>query len=219
MVFDEGMAMKKKSKLFILVAGVLALALALSACSTDEGSTDEQPVEENPFALIGAFHPSTGTSEPTEFYTDDQEGITNQLAETEALDEKKVLFVAAEVTPDEKKNMDVGAATQLTTGEFVSAAKLTIDGVNEYNDNYSLNERDYFDNLEDAGFHDGALSDEVLGGSDEKYKVIFMFFVSNNDFENGETAHLKWGDFEFDFSMADVQEVDTPSDMIAALEG
>ena len=41
MVFDEGMAMKKKSKLFILVAGVLALALAPSACSTDEGSTDQ----------------------------------------------------------------------------------------------------------------------------------------------------------------------------------
>lgn len=200
--------MKKKSKLFILVVGVLALALALSACSTDEGSTDEQSVEENPFVLIGAFHPSTGMSEPTEFYTDDQEGITNQLAEDESLDEKKVLFVAAEVTPDEKKNMNVGAA-----------AKLRIDDINEYSDNYPVNKRDYFDSPTSAGFHNGKLADEVLGGSDETYKVIFMFFVSNNDFENGETAHLEWGDFGLDFSMADVQEVETPNDMVVALEG
>ena len=103
------------------------------------------------------------------------------------------------------------------TGGTVSAAELTIDGVNTYDDNYGLNNRDYFETLEQLGYHDGADSGELLGGSGETYGAIFLFWISNNDYNVGETAHLEWGDYSVDFNMSDIQEVDSPLAMLDAL--
>ncbi len=72
--------------------------------------------------------------------------------------------------------------------------------------------------LEQIGYHDGADSGELLGGSGETYKAVFLFWVSNNDFSNGETARLTWGDYRVDFSMADIREVGSPLDMVSELQ-
>lgn len=177
------------------------------------------------FALnaLGAFHPLTGMSEPTEFNSGQAtpEEIatgTDNLKNGEQSSDTKTLFVFAEAKADEKKNLEVGASTSLSTGEWASDAKLTVDGTNEYSDNYTLNKRGYFQTLADMGFHDGATSGELYANSPDTYKAVFLFFIGNSDLENGKEAHLKWGDFELDFNLSEVKEVNSPTDMIANLD-
>lgn len=192
-------------------------ALGISACSY----TPAQPTL--PLTLLGAFHPLTGTSEPTEFNsglaTPEEIVIgTENLKSDEQSSDTKTLFIFAEAKADGKKNLEVGASTPLSTGEWASDAKLTVDGTNEYNDNYTLNKRGYFQTLADMGFHDGATGGELYANSPDTYKAVFLFFVGNNDLENGEKAHLEWGDFELDINLSEVKEVNSPADMIADLD-
>lgn len=184
-----------------------------------EDTVTEEDPQANPLSLAGAFHPLTGSSEPMEFNgTPEQieEGRANLIANEEAAD-KKILFVAVQASADDRENLNFGVVNGNMTGGTVSAAELTIDGVNTYDDNYGLNNRDYFETLEQLGYHDGADSGELLGGSGETYGAIFLFWISNNDYNVGETAHLEWGDYSVDFNMSDIQEVDSPLAMIDAL--
>ncbi|MFR8784348.1 hypothetical protein [Slackia sp.] len=210
------------------VAASAALACCLFGCSSQPAGQQEQQgdtvAEEeqqaNPLSFVGAFHPLTGMSEPTEFNgTPEQieEGRANLIAQ-EGEDDEKVLFVMVRASADERENLNFGIVNGNMRGGIVSAAELTIDDVNTYSDNYGLNSKGYFETLEQLGYHDGAESGELLGGSGETYGAVFVFFISNNDYNVGETAHLEWGDYSVDFNMSDIQEVDSPVAMIDALE-
>lgn len=210
------------------VAASAALACYLFGCSSQPAGQQEQQgdtvAEEeqqaNPLSFVGAFHPLTGMSEPTEFNgTPEQieEGRANLIAR-EGENDKKVLFIMVRASADERENLKFGIVNGIMRGGTVSAAKLTIDDVNTYGDNYGVNSRDYFGTLEQLGYHDGADNGELLGGSCDTYGAVFLFFISNNDYNVGETAHLEWGDYSVDFDMADIQEVDSPVAMIDALE-
>lgn len=216
-------------------AGVAAfatsLALFMFGCGSQGGGSAEadgeaaQETQEpsNPVSVIGAYHPLTGLTEPTEFNSglatpEEIEIGTVNAKDSESSDDTKKVFVAVEVQPDEKENIDVGSAVMMTTGEINSGAKLLVDDVNDYLDNYVLNDhRDYFGRLLELGFHDGSHSDTVYAGADEPYKAIFLFFVGNNDYENGETGTIEWGDYTVEFPISDIQEVETPLDMVVAL--
>lgn len=76
-----------------------------------------------------------------------EEGRANLIANEEAADEK-ILFVAVQASADDRENLNFGVVNGNMTGGTVSAAELTIDGVNTYDDNYGLNNRDYFETLE-----------------------------------------------------------------------
>lgn len=216
----------------ILKIGTVAASVALTCClfgcssqpTEQQGQQEDTAAEEeqqtNPLSFVGAFHPLTGMSEPTEFNgTPEQieEGRANLITQEED-DDEKVVFVMVRASADERENLNFGIVNGSMRGGTVSAAELTIDGVNTYGDNYGLNSRDYFETLEQLGYHDGADGGELLGGSGETYGAVFLFFISNNDYNVGETAHLEWGDYSVDFSMSDIQEVDSPITMIDALQ-
>ena len=223
--------MKSSIRKALAAALAATLALFMFGCgSQGEGGTEAggdaaQDVQEpsNPVSVIGAYHPLTGLTEPTDYNSslatpEEIEIGTVNAKDSESSDDTKKVFVAVEVQPDEKENIDVGSAVMMTTGELTSGAELLVDDVNEYSDNYVLNDhRDYFGRLLELGFHDGSHSDTVYAGADEPYKAIFLFFIGNNDYENGETGTIEWGDYTVEFPISDIQEVETPLDMVAAL--
>ena len=146
-----------------------------------------------------------------------QQGMEN-LKQSESANDTKTIFVFAKVVADDKKNLEVGISEGNMRGGTVSAATLTVDGVNEYGDNYGLNRRDYFETLTQLGYHDGASGNELMAGSDSDYRVVFIFFVGKNDVEKDKSAQLKWGDYSLSFDMKDVQSVEAPNNMIAELQ-
>ena len=73
----------------------------------------------------------------------------------ESSSDTKTIFVAAEIVPDEKRNLEVGSVSKLSTGEMYCNAELVIDGTNEYRDEYDINDRDWKSTYLDSGFHDG----------------------------------------------------------------
>lgn len=210
-----------------IVASFMALAFCLFGCSSqpsDEQSQQDGAAEESQrdqsVSLVGAFHTLTGMSEPTEFVgtAEEIEQVRTDLKTEEANDDEKTIFVAMRVAADDRENKNLGVINGNAGGALVSAGELSIDGINTYSDIYGLNSRDYFDTLEQLGYHDGAKPGELLGGSGETYSAIFLFKISNNDFENGQTAHLQWGDYNVDFNMSDIQEVDNPLAMVDVLQ-
>lgn len=183
----------------------------------------EQQSESSPLSLVGAFHPLTGASEPTEYNkgaaTEEQIAVaTDNATKNEANGDTKTVFVMVEVRPDDQENLAIGSPEMLSSGERASGAELTVDGINTYNDSYSLNRKGYFSLLSDLGYHDGGNSDTLYAGTTEPYRAVFLFWIGNNDFENGGTAHLEWGDFGIDFNMSDVREVGSPLEMVNALQ-
>lgn len=211
------------------LAASATLACCLLGCSSqpaeqqepqEEPAAQEEQEQSSQATLVGAFHPLTGMNEPSE-YTGTPEEIEQaraNLVASEADDDEKTIFIALRVAADDRENIDLGVINGNMRGATVSAAELTVDGINSYGDIYGLNTRDYFDTLSRIGYHDGAESGELLGGSGDVYNAIFLFTISNNDYEKGTEAHLEWGDFSIDFSMSDIQEVDSPLAMVETLQ-
>ncbi len=173
---------------------------------------------------MGAFHPLTGANEPTEYNkgaaTEEQVAVAaDNATKNETDSDTKTVFVMVEVCPDDQENLAIGSSKKLSSGGFASGAELTVDGVNTYNDSYGANRKDYFPLLSDLGYHDGGNLDTLYAGTTEPYRAVFLFWIGNNDFESGETAHLEWGDFGIDFNMSDVKEVGSPLEMVNALQG
>lgn len=127
------------------------------------------------------------------------------------------------IAPDAKENKSVGGGKALSNGsDRVSGAELIIDGTNKYKDNWALNNSSrfktiYTSKLSELGYKDGTLPSTLYGGSDEPYKLVSVFFVSNSDFENGKKATLEFGDYSLDFDMAEIKEVNSPLSMIDEL--
>lgn len=194
-----------------VVAAIAALTCCLFGCTL--GHQNESAT------FVGAFHPLTGMNEPLEYgaTSEDVEQARENLLSNEVGSDKKTIFVAVRVYADDEENKIVGIVDGTVKGATVADAELTVDDTNSYHDNYGLNDRGYFETLEQIGYHDGAKSCELLGGSGETYSAIFMFDISNHDFEEGETAHLEWGEYSVDFNMSDIQEVDSPIAMVDAL--
>lgn len=203
----------------------IVLAITLLACALLAGcSSGEQKAEENPLSIEGAYHPLTGMDEP-EYYagTEDYEvAVTNSKA-NEANSDTKRVFVAVSLDADDKENLTVAKAQRMGAGDSVSTAKLVIDDTNTYNDYWALNNNSefkqlYVSGLKELGYGDGTENVTLYGGSDDQYKAVFVFFVSNNDLENGETARLTWEDREAEFNLEDVKEVDSPLVMVKDLK-
>ena len=229
---SNGRGMIVKSKL--MGVGTLALsaiiACGMAGCSLQPAEQQgpdrqgaEQQSESSPLSLVGAFHPLTGASEPTEYNkgaaTEEQIAVAaDNATKNEANRDTKTVFVMVEVRPDDQENLAIGSPERLSSGERVSGAELTVDGINTYNDSYSLNRKGYFSLLSDLGYHGGGISDTLYAGTTEPYRAVFLFWIGNNDFENGGTAHLEWGDFGIDFNMSDVREVGSPLEMVNALQ-
>lgn len=191
-----------------------------SNASSDSESVEVEAVQEevNPIQIDGIYHTLTGINEPTAFSYD----AKNALIDAEEKADKKVLYVAVSVTPDERENIHVGSKNGNLSGGTVSDAKLVIDDINEYGDDFGLNKsgisgKTYYPQLLELGYHDGSDQDELLGGSEEPYRAIFLFFLSNADFEKGEVGYFTWGDFSTEIDMSTIKTVDTPLDMVADL--
>ena len=217
------------------VAASATLVCCLFGCSSqpaehqgeeqNEAATEETEVaaeeqQDESVSLAGAFRPLTGMNEPLEYNgtAAEIEQARENLKSNVASDDEKMVFVAIQVAADDRENRTLGVVNGNMRGATVSAAELTVDDINTYGDIYGLNSRDYFETLEQLGYHDGADNGELLGGSGDTYGAIFLFSVSNNDLEQGTTAHLEWGDYSIDFNMSDIQEVDSPLAMIDALQ-
>ena len=149
----------------------------------------------------------------------EQQGPDRQGVEQQSESSPLSLVGAFHPLTDDQENLAIGSPEMLSSGERVSGAELTVDGINTYNDSYSLNRKGYFSLLSDLGYHDGGNSDTLYAGTTEPYRAVFLFWIGNNDFENGGTAHLEWGDFGIDFNMSDVREVGSPLEMVNALQG
>lgn len=227
----------------LLAAGTLGMAatLSMAACggrpaqeseSINQDATDQEApkedgaseLDESPLALIGAFHSSTGLYEPREFAngTATPEEIaqgTENLQQSEASNDTKTFFVAAELRADERENLDTGAVSSFNTGELHSAARLVIDDINEYNDCYDLNNTNkvYAATLSELGYYDGTYTTTLYGGSEESVRVIFVFLIGNADYENGQQAHLEWGSFSADFPLTEIVEVESPNAIVEQL--
>ena len=201
---------------FLAAAGLGMTCMLTTGCSITVSSKSSNESEKSPITLIGAYHPLTGMSDPQDLASDADllAEAEQNLREGEAGDDTKVIFVLAEVTPDTKKNIELHTTVDHTTG-----ATLTVDGTNKYNDSYGLNKRDWFELLTQLGFHNGKSSETLYAGSNEAYKQVFMFFIGNNDLKNGKTASVKWDDLTLSFEMSQIQEVATPRDMVAQLQG
>ena len=201
---------------FLAAAGLGMTCMLTTGCSITVSSKSSNESEKSPITLIGAYHPLTGMSDPQDLASDADllAEAEQNLREGEAGDDTKVIFVLAEVTPDTKKNIELHTTVDHTTG-----ATLTVDGTNKYNDSYGLNKRDWFELLTQLGFHNGKSSETLYAGSNEAYKQVFMFFIGNNDLKNGKTASVKWDDLTLSFEMSQIQEVATPRDMVARLQG
>ena len=200
---------------FLAAAGLSMTCMLTTGCSITVSSKSSNESEKSPIALIGAYHPLTGMSDPQDLTSDADllAEAEQNLREGEAGDDTKIIFVLAEVTPDTKKNLELHS-NRSTTG-----ATLTVDGTNSYNDCYGLNKRDWFELLTQLGFHNGTSSKTLYAGSSENYKQVFLFLVGKNDLENGKTANVKWDDLTLSFEISQIQEVATPRDMVAQLQG
>ena len=201
---------------FLAAAGLGMTCMLTTGCSITVSSKSSNESEKSPITLIGAYHPLTGMSDPQDLASDADllAEAEQNLREGEAGHDTKDIFVLAEVTPDTKKNIELHTTVDHTTG-----ATLTVDGTNKYNDSYGLNKRDWFELLTQLGFHNGKSSETLYAGSNETYKQVFMFPIGNNDLKNGKTASVKWGDLTLSFEMSQIQEVATPRDMVAQLQG
>ena len=201
---------------FLAAAGLGMTCMLTTGCSITVSSKSSNESEKSPITLIGAYHPLTGISDPQDLASDADllAEAEQNLREGEAGHDTKDIFVLAEVTPDTKKNIELHTTVNHTTG-----ATLTVDGTNSYDDSYGLNKRDWFELLTQLGFHNGKSSETLYAGSNETYKQVFMFFIGNNDLENGKAASVKWGDLTLSFEISQIQEVATPRDMVAQLQG
>ena len=201
---------------FLAAAGLGMTCMLTTGCSITVSSKSSNESEKSPITLIGAYHPLTGISDPQDLASDADllAEAEQNLREGEAGHDTKDIFVLAEVTPDTKKNIELQTTVHHTTG-----ATLTVDGTNSYDDSYGLNKRDWFELLTQLGFHNGKSSETLYAGSNETYKQVFMFFIGNNDLENGKAASVKWGDLTLSFEISQIQEVATPRDMVAQLQG
>lgn len=202
----------------LLLTGSLVTIGLLGLSGCDGGTGND---ENNPFRFIAAFHCAAGISEPTEYGNGSQAEIdtaTANLMANESSSDTKTIFVAAEIVPDEKRNLEVGSVSKLSTGEMYCNAELVIDGTNEYRDEYDINDRDWKSTYLDSGFHDGGNFQTVLAASEQTYKVVFAFSIGNNDCENGEKASLLWGDYSLDFDIDDIQEAGTPNEILSKLQ-
>lgn len=195
-----------------------ALSLSLFGCA---GGGNTQATEENPFTVEGVYHSSTGMDEPENYAgTPDYDIAKQNEKQNEASADTKHLFVVVNLDADDKENISV---TGVRSGSQVwSGAELKIDDTNEYNDNWSLNNSSkfkeiYVSKLTELGYGDGTNHKTLYGGSDDSYKAIFVFNISNNDFENGEVGHLSWNDYSADFNLSDVKEVESPLVMVEEL--
>lgn len=221
----------KRVRIFgvVFIAAVLSL-FALYGCSssneTASGESDSVEVEaSNPLQIDGVYHTLTGMNEPKAYGSGtgaDYDTAKANLSESQANSDEKILYVAVSVTPDERENIHVGAINGNMRGGTVSDAKLVIDNINDYGDIFGLNKsgasgKVYYPVLREYGYRDGADQDELLGGSEKPYRAIFMFDISNTDFEKGEVGYFTWGSFSTEIDMSTVKTVDTPLDMAADL--
>ena len=218
------MMLVRRQACLLALGGMLSFALPGCSDSTGESSEDEERADDSPMFLVGAFHSSTGLSEPSEFNNGNAtpEEIatgTANLQENEKSANTKTIFVAVEVSADEKENRNVGAANAFSTGELHSAATLTVDDTNEYADCYDLNDtyKVYAATLRDLGYYNGTHTTTLYGGSDDTARAIFAFLIGNNDFESGTDAHLEWGTFSLDFPLSEIVEVESPNDIVEQL--
>lgn len=213
---------------FLAATGLGAASVLSTGCikitaeesSVDDAETSPDQEEQNPMSLIGAYHPLTGMSDPQD-YSDDPGTIAtaeHNLRESEADSDTKCIFVLAEVTPDDRENLKLQSENTVGGGH-ISGAKLIVDDTDDYLDSYAGNKKDWFELLTELGYHNGKTSETIYAGSEETYKEAFMFFVGNNDLENGQAAHITWGDLSLDFEMSQIQEVATPREMVAQLQG
>lgn len=201
--------------------GALAAIAALVFCLAGCGNQTQEQQKENPLSIQGVYHPLTGTSEPAYFGDAGspkyEESLKNAKASEEAAKTKKV-FVVIKVKADEHENKQI-ARGQKVGGSSASTAKLVVDNANEYKDNWALNNSGksyqvYVSQLSQLDYGDGTDSATLYGGSDDLYKAVFVFSVSNADFKKGEVGHLSWEGYEADFNMSDVKTVDTPLEMV-----
>lgn len=203
---------------FLAAAGLGMTCMLTTGCSITVSSKSSNESEKSPITLIGAYHPLTGQYDPQDSLTDPEKIAYQEQVqrESEAQRDVKTVFILAEVTPDAKINIKLRHVGN-TTG-----AELTVDKSNTYTDDYGekWNNRKWHTLLTQLGFHTGGGSDTTLyAGSNEAYKQVFMFVIGNNDLKNGETAKIEWGDLTLSFEMSQIQEVATPRDMVAQLQG
>jgi hypothetical protein len=212
---------------FLAAAGLGATSILATGCikitaeePSDGGETSSDQEKPSPISLIGAYHPLTGMSDPQDFSGDATTIATAEqnLRESETGSNTKCVFVLAEVTPDDKENLKLQSESTVG-GSHISGAKLIVDDTNDYLDSYAGNKKDWFELLTELGYHNGKTSETLYAGSEETYKEAFMFFVGNNDLENGQAARITWGDLSLDFEMSQIQEVATPREMVARLQG
>ena len=202
-----------------IFAMVAALTLCLAGCGSNGGTS--QPAKESPFTVEEVYHSLTGTDEP-EYYagTSDYDIAKQNEKQNEANADTKHIFVAVNLEADDKENISI---TGVRSGSQVwSGAELRIDDANTYNDNWSLNntskfKKIYVSKLDELGYGDGTNHKTLYGGSGDSYKAIFVFDISNNDFENGEVGHLSWNGYSADFNLSDVKEVESPLAMVEEL--
>ena len=203
---------------FLAAAGLSMTCMLTTGCSITVERKSNNESEKSPIALIGAYHPLTGRNDPQDSLTDPEKIAYQEQVqrESEAERDVKAVFILAEVTPDSKKNIKLRNVGKTT------AAELTVDGANTYSDDYGekWNDSKWHTLLTQLGFHTGGGGDTTLyAGSSETYKQVFMFLIGNNDLENGKTANVKWGDLTLSFEISQIQEIATPRDMVAQLQG
>lgn len=224
------LATNSKNKLWTLalVLFLMAVALCFAGCSSGgSGSTSNSEVEQKDdgFSIVAVYHPQTGMSEPAGYAsigTTDYNTALKNLKSGEEESDFKHIFVAIEIEPDERQNIDIPSGKALGTGDSVSGATLTIDDLNEYDDNWALNNTSttrkvYNSQLMKLGYTDGTTPTTLYGGASEPYRAIFVFDISTADLEKGEVGYLKWHDYSAKFNMADIQTVEKPLDMVDEL--
>lgn len=210
--------MKSRIISIVLFAAAITMAFCLTACGG--GS---QPAKDNPLSIEGVYHPLTGTDEPAYFAgtTDYDTAVANEK-KSEAESDTKKLFVVINLDAPDKENITVAKGQRIGAGDIASTAKLSVDGTNEYKDNWALNNNSkfkqvYVSELKNLGYGDGTDNVTLYGGSGDTYKAVFVFSVSNNDLENGEVGHLSWDGYDVEFNMTDVKEVESPLAMVEEL--
>lgn len=199
-----------------------ALLLGLTGCgntASDGRSVTSEETAPKLLEVTGVFHPSTGKDDPAAYSGIDYDTIYQRLADSEKSDSKKTLFVAVKLNADANDNIEIPIRVDGARNR-ISGAELTIDS-NTYKDNWSYNkggsQEGIATELGEAGYTDGTGGVTLSGGSDDSYKAIFMFWISNKDYESGGTAHLTWNDYETDVDLSSMQEVTTAHDIAAAL--
>lgn len=206
---------------FVLIACVLVLGLAGCGTTlhTDSALTGKEIPEASPLEIVGVFHPSTGMYDPETFTGADYDTIVSRLTDSELEDDKKTVFVAINMKADGEDNTEIPIQVD-GVGNRVSGADLIV-GNNKYDDTWAYNQggsqKGFAEKLSEIGYADGAGGVTLYGGSDDSYKAIFMFFISNHDYKSGGTARLTWNGMEADVNLASMVEVATPSDIVTKL--